>query len=34
VAAWIEDDNHVRRHSLGMLSPVDYEVSLAGRDAA
>jgi len=27
--------NHVRRHSaLGMRSPVDYERSLAGRDAA
>ena len=35
VAAWIEDYNHVRRHSaLGMRSPVDYERSLAGRDAA
>ncbi len=35
VAAWIEDYNHVRRHSaLGMKSPVDYERSLAGRDAA
>jgi transposase InsO family protein len=34
-AAWIEDYNHVRRHSaLGMRSPVDYERSLAGRDAA
>ena len=34
-AAWIEDYNHVRRHSaLGMKSPVDYERSLAGRDAA
>lgn len=35
VAAWIEDYNHLRRHSaLGMRSPVDYERSLAGRDAA
>jgi putative transposase len=35
VAAWIEDYNHVRRHSaLGMVSPVDYERLLAGRDAA
>jgi transposase InsO family protein len=35
VAAWIEDYNHVRRHSaLGMISPVDYERSLAGKDAA
>jgi transposase InsO family protein len=34
-AAWIEDYNHLRRHSaLGMRSPVDYERSLAGRDAA
>jgi transposase InsO family protein len=34
VAAWIEDYNHVRRHSaLGMRSPVDYERSLAGKDA-
>jgi transposase InsO family protein len=34
-AAWIEDYNHVRRHSaLGMMSPVDYERSLAGKDAA
>ena len=34
VAAWVEDYNHVRRHSaLGMLSPVDYERSLAGKDA-
>jgi putative transposase len=32
VAAWIEDYNHVRRHSaLGMRSPVDYRRSLAGR---
>ena len=35
VAAWIEDYNPVRRHSaLGMVSPVDYERSLAGKDAA
>ena len=35
VAAWIEDYNHVRRHSaLGMVSPVDYERALAGTDAA
>jgi putative transposase len=35
VAAWIEDYNHVRRHSaLGMKSPVDYERQLAGKDAA
>ncbi len=35
VAAWIEDYNHVRRHSaLGMVSPVDYERSLTGKDAA
>jgi putative transposase len=35
VAAWIEDCNHERRHSaLGMMSPVDYERSLAGKDAA
>jgi putative transposase len=35
VAAWIEDYNHDRRHSaLGMRSPVDYERSLAGKDAA
>jgi transposase InsO family protein len=34
VAAWIEDYNHVRRHSaLGMVSPVDYERALAGKDA-
>ena len=34
-AAWIEDYNHVRRHSaLGMVSPVDYERSLTGKDAA
>ena len=35
VAAWIEDYNHLRRHSaLGMRSPVDYERLLAGKDAA
>jgi transposase InsO family protein len=35
VAAWIEDYNHIRRHSaLGMRSPVDYERALAGKDAA
>jgi transposase InsO family protein len=35
VAAWTGDCNHVRRHSaLGMKSPVDYERSLAGKDAA
>ena len=35
VAAWVEDYNHHRRHSsLGRVSPVDYERSLAGRDAA
>ena len=35
VAAWIEDYNHVRRHSaLAMRSPVDYERFLAGKDAA
>ena len=35
VAAWIEDYNHERRHSsLGMMSPVDYERALAGKDAA
>ena len=35
VAAWIEDCNHVRRHSApGMVSPVDYERALAGKDAA
>ena len=29
VAAWIEEYNHDRRHSsLGMLSPVDYELQL------
>ena len=35
VAAWIEGYNHDRRHSaLGMVSPVDYERSLTGKDAA
>jgi integrase len=35
IAAWIEEYNHSRRHSsLGMRSPVDYELALAGRDAA
>jgi putative transposase len=35
VAAWIEDYNHHRRHSaLGMVSPVDYELAVAGKDAA
>jgi len=35
VAAWIEDYNHHRRHSsLGRVSPVAYERSLAGKDAA
>ena len=35
VAAWIEDYNHVRRHSaLGMVPPVDYERALAGKDVA
>jgi putative transposase len=35
VAGWIEDYNHARRHSaLGMMSPVDYERSLPGKDAA
>lgn len=30
VAAWIEEYNHDRRHSsLGMLSPVAYELRLA-----
>ena len=34
-AVWIEDYNHARWHSaLGMRSPVDYERSLAGKDAA
>ena len=35
VAAWIKDYNHHRRHSsLGRVSPVDYERSRAGKDAA
>ena len=35
VAAWIEDYNHNRRHSaLGRISPVAYERSLPGKDAA
>ena len=35
VAAWIEDYNYHRRHSsLGRVSPVAYERSLAGKDAA
>jgi putative transposase len=35
VAAWIDDYNRHRRHSaLGMLSPVDYELTLPGKDAA
>jgi len=35
IAAWIEDYNHHRRHSsLGRVSPVDYERSLAGKEAA
>jgi putative transposase len=35
VAAWIEDYNYHRRHSsLGRVSPVDYERSLARKDAA
>jgi putative transposase len=35
VAAWIEDYNHRRRHSaLGRISPVDYERTLTGKDAA
>jgi putative transposase len=35
VAAWIEACNHNRRHSaLGMVSLVDYELALAGTDAA
>jgi putative transposase len=35
VAAWIEEYNYHRRHSaLGRVSPVDYERSLAGKDAA
>jgi putative transposase len=34
VAAWIEDYNHQRHSALGMVSPVDYELALAGKDAA
>ena len=35
VAAWIEDYNHVRRHSaLGMMSPAQYEQALAASKAA
>ena len=35
VATWIEDYNYHRRHSaLGRVSPVDYERSLARKDAA
>ena len=35
VAAWIEDYHHHRRHSsLGRVSPVDYERSLAGKEPA
>ena len=35
VAAWIQDYNHNRRHSaLGRVSPVAYERSLTGKDAA
>lgn len=35
VAAWIEDYNHVRRHSApAMRSPADYERFPAGKDAA
>jgi transposase InsO family protein len=33
--AGIEDCNHYRRHSsLGRVSPVDYERSLAGKEPA
>lgn len=35
VAAWIEDYNHHRRHSsIGMVSPVAYELALRGPEAA
>jgi len=35
VAAWIDDYNRRRRHSsLQMMSPVDYELALAGGEAA
>jgi putative transposase len=35
VAAWIDHYNRHRRHSAcGMLSPVDYERTLARRQAA
>ena len=35
VAAWIEEYNHDRRHSsLGMRSPIAYELALHAGDAA